>query len=295
MPRSKSKRKTKTAKKSKKAPAPSLNREIRDLRRSLAGILQADADDDPAFRAQQLVWEAQDSDDPEHAIGLVMQAIELDPLCVDAYLMVASCLPLDSDEYLRIVEVAVDAGEEALGEQFFREEAGHFWGLIETRPYMRACADLAYALWDRGRSDEALGHLREMLRLNPNDNQGLRDVLAAWLIETGGDDELARLLKTYEEDDIASWAYSKSLAAFRREGESAESRRLLGDALASNAHVPEFLLDPATMPVELPDFYSPGDDTEAIHYVHLFGKGWAQTPGALDWLRRASGRAAAAE
>ena len=32
----------------------------------------------------------------------------------------------------------VEAGELALGPKGFKQYAGHFWGFLETRPYMRA-------------------------------------------------------------------------------------------------------------------------------------------------------------
>ena len=32
----------------------------------------------------------------------------------------------------------VETGQRTLGEQFFKENRGHFWGILETRPYMRA-------------------------------------------------------------------------------------------------------------------------------------------------------------
>ena len=63
--------------------------------------------------------------------------------------------------------------------QGFKQYAGHFWGFLETRPYMRARAGLAGTLLKLGDIDGAVGHYRDMLKLNPNDNQGIRYVLAA--------------------------------------------------------------------------------------------------------------------
>ena len=40
----------------------------------------------------------------------------------------------------------LDAGELALGPEGFEEYDGHFWGFLETRPYMRARHGLALAL-----------------------------------------------------------------------------------------------------------------------------------------------------
>jgi hypothetical protein len=70
----------------------------------------------------------------------------------------------------------------ALGPRGFKEYAGHFWGFLETRPYMRARAGLAGTLLKLGDVDGALAHYRDMLKLNPNDDQGIRYVLAGCLI-----------------------------------------------------------------------------------------------------------------
>ena len=77
------------------------------------------------------------------------------------------------------------AGERALGAQAFEEDVGHFWGLLETRPYMRARAGLAASLWTAGDEVEAVEHYQDMLRLNPGDNQGHRYVLLGCLLQMG--------------------------------------------------------------------------------------------------------------
>jgi len=53
----------------------------------------------------------------------------------------------------------------------FKKFAGHFWGLPETRPYMRARAALAEALQRAGRIEAAVAEMAGVLELNPNDNQ----------------------------------------------------------------------------------------------------------------------------
>ena len=83
---------------------------------------------------------------------------------------------------------------------------------------MRAKLGLAECLWATGRRDEAVAHLQEMLRLNPNDNQGVRYTLASWLLLTDRDDDLERLLGQYPDEDSATWAYTRVLLAFRRGG-----------------------------------------------------------------------------
>ena len=115
----------------------------------------------------------------------------------------------------RAGERAVDAGEPALGPEAFEEDVGQFWGILETRPYMRARAGLAQCLWQLGRRKESVEHYQELLRLNPNDNQGIRYLLAACLLELGRDSELNELIERYDEDGSPFWMYLQALAKFR--------------------------------------------------------------------------------
>jgi tetratricopeptide (TPR) repeat protein len=149
---------------------------------------------------------------------------------------------------------------------------------------MRAKLGLAICLWERGAREEALKHLREMLHLNPNDNQGVRSILAAYLLESSLHAELAALLKAYKDDTSADLSFSRALLAFRVHGDSAKSRKALAAAVKENKHVRLYVTGEKALPKSLP-FYSWGDDSEAVHYADSSKKGWDETPGAIDWLR----------
>lgn len=62
----------------------------------------------------------------------------------------------------------------------------------------------------------------------------------------------------------------------------------MAEALASNIHVPGFLLGERKPPRTRPDYITMGSEDEAIEYVRAFGAGWAKTPGAVAWLRDTS-------
>ena len=55
-----------------------------------------------------------------------------------------------------------------------------------------------------------------MLRLNRNDNQGIRYVLAGCLMKSGDTEALKTLLKQYEEDGSALWLYTRIAGSRRR-------------------------------------------------------------------------------
>ena len=97
-------------------------------------------------------------------------------------------------EALDLYQQALAAGERAIGPDAFRQDVGHFWGLLETRPSMRAREGLAHTLWTLGRREEAAEHLQEMLRLQPRRQPGRSLYPGLLVLNLDRDDELARLL-----------------------------------------------------------------------------------------------------
>jgi tetratricopeptide (TPR) repeat protein len=125
-----------------------------------------------------------------------------------------------------------------------------------------------------------------MLRLNPNDNQGIRYLLAACLLVDLGDIEsLLKLLKEYDGDMSATWHYTGALATFIHQGNSPEARRRLKKALKQNPHVIPYLLLGRRLPRKLPEYVEVGGESEAVTYCADFGKAWYKTEGAITWLK----------
>ena len=236
-------------------------------------------------RAQELIYDAWEAPTRKKAVALARRALEICPDCADAYNLLGEESARDPAEACELFRRGLAAAERALGPRPFAEDVGYFWGLLETRPYMRARAKLAQVLWVLDFRDEAIAHLQAMLVLNPNDNQGNRYLLAAWLLDAGRTGELQALLAQYEDDFFAGWKYTTALLAFRDQGDTNESRRSLVGALRCNPHVPAYLSG-RKKPGPLPDAYSPGEDSEALVMARDYRRGWQETPGALDWLER---------
>jgi tetratricopeptide (TPR) repeat protein len=241
-------------------------------------------EDESIAAAQDVMYGAWQMDSARARIAAAHKALALSPVCADAYNLLAE--EATSAEQARdLYARAVEAGERALGPQGFEEYAGHFWGFLETRPYMRARAGLAGALQRLGDDAAAIGHYREMLKLNPNDNQGVRDVLAALLLKRDDIAALKQLLGDYADDDSAMWTYTQALLAFRDGGAADENAlKLVQRAWSANEHVPGILsgrkpgvaLDRSGITV--------GGADEATVYVQACGAAWRRTQGAIAWL-----------
>ncbi len=235
-------------------------------------------------QAQEIIYEAWMAPTRRQAVALAKQALEVCPDCADAYSLLAEKAARSPAEALDLYQKALEAAERTLGERVFADYAGHFWGIFETRPYMRARKGLAMRLWEAGRREKAVEHYWDLLRLNPNDNQGIRYLLMPCLIEMGRDDDAERLYRQYEEDCLAIWAYSRALLDFRRHGDSPAAARSLEEALEANPYVPAYLLGRRKMPRTIPDSYSPGKEDEAVIYVVENAAAWHASPGAIEWL-----------
>lgn len=237
----------------------------------------------PLEQAQDIVYQAFEARGRKQ-IQLVRKALEICPDCADAYVLLAERCS-DTEQARNYYAEGVAAGERALGEEFFEEEAGHFWGILQTRPYMRARFGLAQCLEELGDIDDAAQHYRELLRLNPNDNQGVRDVLLPALLKMNADDEAAELLKQYKNDKVfAMWCYAKALLTFRQKGDTVTARNQLKKAMNTNRNVPKYLLGYEEMPEFLPSGYRPGSEDEAVICAEQLADVWEGTKGALEWL-----------
>ncbi len=242
--------------------------------------------DDPALNeAQDLMYQAFEEKNPAKRIILAHEALEISPDCADAYVLLAEEEADTVGRALEYYQKAVEAGERALGEDYFEENEGHFWGLLETRPYMRARQGLAEILWRLDKTEDAMAHYRDMLRLNPDDNQGIRYSLLNLLVHNNQDGEAMDLIDEYEDDAMAEWLYTNALLVFRAEGAGSEANRRLREALEQNSHVPDYLTGQKRLPIKRPPYMSWGGEDEAVHYAAGYLDAWRKTPGALDWLK----------
>ena len=235
-------------------------------------------------KAQELAYQAMDSDNINTAVELAMQAVELDRRCVDALVILAHGGSQSQDELIENLEKTVWIGEQALGEDYIEENRGHFWGILETRPYMRARQELADLLHDAGRTDEAIAHYEAMLELNPNDNQGIREVLLAFYLTRGDLDGARRLFDQYDEDGSASFQWSRILER-HISGDETKAVTLLAEARKDNAFVEPYLTGAKRMPRSLPDYYSPGEDSEAKHVAVSLRPAWKGHRASVAWLK----------
>jgi len=242
----------------------------------------------PLRKAQELMYDAWDTSQQKKRIKLAKEALKISRDCADAYVLLAEEDADTVDESLRLYREGMAAGKRALGEEFFNdpENIGHFWGFLDTRPFMRALFGYAMCLIEDGKDDLAEDCLHELLRLNENDNQGVRFALLEFLIKRMRFAEARELIVEYGYDGYVDFAYSRLLLAFEAHETEKELQALFENAIETNAFVPDFL----TGKKPLIDFDSyamvVGGKEEAAYYVSRYLDSWKTFPGALDWIKK---------
>jgi tetratricopeptide (TPR) repeat protein len=235
----------------------------------------------PEEMAVDLVFEAYD-DDPDEAKHKVNLALILDSHCIEAYewLGLQEDMPAIAAVFF---EKGIAIGRKKFGGSYQKKNKGHFWGLIETRPFMRCMqlyADCCQAL---DKTAEAVTHYEELMQLNPNDNQGVRYHLMLGYILLNENKKFERLAAKFNDDVTAFSAFNLVLYSFKTKGICEETETLLNRAKKANKFVVKELLLKRRKPY-FNTSYQLGAKSEAEHYSFYAKQVWEAVPGAIDWL-----------
>ncbi len=235
--------------------------------------------------AQDLMYDAWDTEKRKTRVELAQKALNIFPDCADAYNLLAEDEAKTLEEAKTLYQKGMESGRKTLGKKF-KEMESYFWGINNTRPYMRSCFGLMKCYWASKEYEKAIDLAKKMLKLNPNDNQGVRYLLIIYLAEVGKYAELKEFMESqYKDESSTEWTYIKALLFFALEGVSKKAEKLLNQALKDNCYVPEYLTEQKPLPHLLPDCYRWGSPEEAVLFVANSLNVWKKIPGALDWLK----------
>ncbi|MBW7888786.1 MAG: hypothetical protein H3C35_10590 [Bacteroidetes bacterium] len=238
-------------------------------------------------QAQDLVISAYELTPAKAKIN-IEKALQLDPDCIEAYEYLGS-IERTAELASIFYEKGILIGRRIFGGKYLEEHKGMFWGFHETRPFMRCLQYYSDCLYRMGKVKECVAILEEMIELNPNDNQGVRDQLLLYLIQLDENKKFLKYAKMFEEDSMAFPLFNRALFSFKTEGDTENANNQLSKALKQNKHVAKRLL--SNKPVtELADHYGFGDGNEADYYAHFAQHIWQNTNGAIAWLTKHSAK-----
>ena len=221
-------------------------------------------------------------------VAAAFRAIEISPLCADAYLDVIHLLKLEGFEKKRLLSLTIEAAVLAIGTETFVADRGHFWSVPRTRPYIRARtlqADMKFDEWDW---QSAAQEYQAIIDLNNHDNLGCRYRLMACLLELNDNEGLLKVFDQFDEEGSIDMYYTRALFEFKQVGaDNPLAYEWARKGYALDTLVP-ILLHRYKNFQWLPyiDDSTPNEEVEALSYVDLFGPQWAGTEGAVEWLLR---------
>ena len=119
---------------------------------------------------------AMEADNAEDALIYAKRALMKDKDNLDAEVMVAELSAKSGDERQKSYRKLIKKAEKKLEAQglWDEESFGIYWGIWETRPYMRLRYNYIEFLIGQGKRRKAIAECEDMLRLCKNDNIGIR-------------------------------------------------------------------------------------------------------------------------
>lgn len=235
-------------------------------------------------------WELLSLGDKEGAKKVARKALKLNPSLADAHNILASIeekkgkLEKALELYTQACQTAVkDLGSEA-------PKSRSWWLDLDSRPYMRAREGIAFTNWQLGNLDEAIKEYKEILKRNPNDNQGVRYLIAPLFLLKG---DIKGALKEFDyfkknyPGDIGDphFDFCWALALFR-DGQTKKAVRKLYQAIFSNPYIPPLLLDEDIDEREVWFGINLAEPPYAVDYILFYGALWRSDPSALEFLQK---------
>ena len=199
--------------------------------------------------------------DRRRAVKSFRHALELEPQHADAHnhlgIVSLEARKLKAaEEHFR---AAIDGGQRNLE----RDGAEVPWGFIGNRPYLRGLANLALVLVAQKKWAEALAIHKQMLTLNPDDNQGVRWLFGVECLRVGDNRGAIDAFQKSIGEEVGC-AFGLALAKLRAHGPCADIGEALLIGFAANRYVAPMLLGEAW------------ERLDAFHGTNVAEPEWAQ-------------------
>jgi tetratricopeptide (TPR) repeat protein len=211
------------------------------------------------------------------------------PEFVDAYHHLALVLSAQGKEAeaFRVWKEVVQLALSCLPEEFERGAHQLPWVFLGNRPFLRAYHGLGLEYLERGRVKEALGIFKELITMNPSDNQGIRSLVVYCSFKLKRPGEVVELANRFPHDAIEGVVYGRALALYQL-GNLEEAEKALKRAIEMYPLIAEELLkEDHPQPEGLrPDRVILGGADQAYYYWMEHYEYWEDTPGALDLVNR---------
>lgn len=218
----------------------------------------------PFDKAMEKFSEAYEAKTEKMAIKLAKEAIKIDPDYIEPYLFIIP-YEYEGEEVLTEMNKVLDREEKRLRKQGYFEDEGHFYGIWETRPYIRGLQQRALVLLQYGKINLAKKQLEEIIKLNEHDNLGARYVLSAIYAYFEDEKSFNKLYKKYGEKNL--FFLVPKMFLYYKLGDNKKTLEILKEIKKVNPYFIDMLLSDDLDDVDQINYYQMGEKSEVLEIL----------------------------
>ena len=183
-------------------------------------------------------------------------------------------------------EKAVSMGKKAFPKTFTIGKDTLIWGFIDNRPFLRCLHGLGLAVFKTGDVNRANKIFMELLKLDPNDNQGARASAIESFFYLWQPEDVLKICDSYPYDDLPDTLYGRALAHHKL-GNKNKAEKCLKEAIECLPKVAkELTKDKHRKPKSMHPYYiRVGGEDQAYDYWQRNKNYWETSPGAIDLVK----------
>ena len=186
------------------------------------------------------------------------------------------------------IERAFQIAESIIPREFDLKTDKILWGDIDNRALLRAFQAKGVLLMEEKQYKDAVKKLEFLIRVNPNDNQGIRYLLTDCYFSLGKFNAVVRLFSRFQDDFDPTTLYCLGLVYYMK-GNKKLSRKYLLKGIES---YPRVAIDLISSRARFPEKeYSKnyggvlsGGEVQAFEYRGKYFPYWKNSEGSLDFL-----------
>ncbi len=224
----------------------------------------------PLDDAYELLEKAENAKNDKEALKLAKQAYVKSKECFDAIIFQVT-LEENSIKRMKLLNDGLEYEKERLRkEKYFEKDCiGKFYGIFETRPYIRGLSLKAEYFLVEGKMHQAEDICKEVLRLNENDNTGVRYLLMGIYAVLEDEEKMLKLYKKYPEEDLEM--LFPLFALYYKNGNDKKAIKYLKLINECNSNLVKYFKGTLKQDKDdMPGYYSRGASSEVFMYMDRY-------------------------
>ena len=177
---------------------------------------------------------------------------------------------------------------EAIPDEFDKSIDKIIWAALENRPLLRTFQAIILELMKEFEYRIAIEKCQFTLKVNPNDNQGIRYLLLECYFHQNEPENVLNLINQYKDEWSLEFLYGAVLANLQLNIHD-KAKSILKKALKDFPKTGKELIKKKHTKIENDGFYGGivlGSDFEAYNYWVKNGQFWKNTKGAIEFIKQ---------